>query len=177
MAKRKAPKKPKAKRKPGGRPSKLTPSRQARICTAIRKHNVLAHAAAAGGIDYSTFQRWILAGEADASGPYREFCAAVKKAQEAFEADQVQVIAKAGKDGSWQASAWLLERRYPDRYGRRDRLDVRAIDREIEIELARLAPGDQAAILIQAGAIAIAGDNPAGEGGPVVSPQADGQAG
>ena len=32
-------------------------------------------------------------------------------------------VAKAAQDGTWQA-AWWLERRRPDDYGRRDRVDV-----------------------------------------------------
>jgi hypothetical protein len=33
-------------------------------------------------------------------------------------------IAKAANDGTWQAAAWWLERRRPDDYSRRDRVDV-----------------------------------------------------
>lgn len=37
-------------------------------------------------------------------------------------------IEKAGIKGSWQADAWLLERRNPDQFGRNDRMRVSDVD-------------------------------------------------
>lgn len=46
---------------------------------------------------------------------------AIEKAEGEAEASHT---AKVSADKSWQASAWWLERRHPDDYGRRDRVDV-----------------------------------------------------
>lgn len=37
---------------------------------------------------------------------------------------RLERIEKAGKKGSWQADAWLLERRVPEQFGRNDRMKV-----------------------------------------------------
>ena len=34
------------------------------------------------------------------------------------------LIAKAAGEGNWQAAAWWLERRFPERWGRRERVDA-----------------------------------------------------
>jgi uncharacterized Fe-S cluster-containing radical SAM superfamily protein len=62
-----------------GRPSKLTPEVQEKICNAIRAGNYYEAACAYAGIDYSTFRRWMIKGEKAKKGKYHEFCEAVKK--------------------------------------------------------------------------------------------------
>ena len=49
--------------------------------------------------------------------------AAIEKAEGEAEAAHTMIVAEAGPK-NWQASAWWLERRHPDDYGRRDRVDV-----------------------------------------------------
>ena len=99
-----------------GRPSKLTPEVQRRIVRAIKLGATHAIAAARGGIDISTMMRWMAAGECDGARQYREFRAAVKAAEgEAAETALKRVNAAAAK-GTWQAAAWLLERRYREGY-------------------------------------------------------------
>ncbi len=34
------------------------------------------------------------------------------------------LIGKAAGEGNWQAAAWRLERRFPERWGRKDRVDA-----------------------------------------------------
>lgn len=60
-------------------------------------------------------------------------------------------IEKAADDGSWQASAWLLERKHPGEWARKDRnktLDpevVTAAIRQLESEVAELEARDATA--------------------------------
>lgn len=46
------------------------------------------------------------------------------------EMDHLKNISTAGKLGQWQASAWFLERKYPDKYGKKD-----TIRHEYEVKL------------------------------------------
>lgn len=102
-----------------GRQCKLTPETQQKIVNAIAEGNYLETAAALGGISCTTFFRWLQEGEQAAAGAKRDFWEAVKKAEAEAEALRVSRINKAGRDGNWQADAWYLERRYPDRWGKR----------------------------------------------------------
>ena len=44
---------------PRGRPCKLTPERQKRLCEAIAAGNYYKAACAFAGLDYCTFRRWM----------------------------------------------------------------------------------------------------------------------
>jgi transposase len=103
-----------------GRKSKLTRDVEARVVAIIAAGNHLEVAAAAGGIGLRTLHDWMArgnpAGTARRDAPYRRFRAAVERAQAEGEATLVTRIQKAAANGSWQAAAWLLERRYPERY-------------------------------------------------------------
>lgn len=110
------------------RQSKLTPETQKKIVDAIAEGNYLETAAAIGGVTYTTLNNWMKKGEAASSGAYVEFLEAVKRAEAEAEALRVSRISKAGKDGNWQADAWYLERRYPDRWGKRIQQEVTGKD-------------------------------------------------
>jgi transposase len=105
---------------PLGRPAKLTPELQNKICDAIRAGNYLETAAAFAGIGKSTFYDWLRRGQRVSKGIYHDFSAAVEKALADAEARDVALIAKAAADGHWQAAAWRLERRFSERWGRRE---------------------------------------------------------
>lgn len=70
------------------------------------------------------------------------FCVAVEKAQSSFEARALTVI-QGAMSQSWQAAAWLLERKYPERYGRAEaRLKVTHdghVDSRVEISVVSAA--------------------------------------
>lgn len=102
--------------------SKLTPQRQKRICDAIRKGLHLDRAARLGGINPRTFYKWLERGENEGSGPYFNFLQAVREAEAKAEEYLLGLIQGAAEGGSWQAAAWILERRHPERWARTDRL-------------------------------------------------------
>lgn len=115
-----------------GRPSKLTPEVQEKICNAIRAGNYYEAACAYAGIDYSTFRRWMIKGEKTKKGKYHEFCEAVKKAEYEAEMRLVAMWQKHMPD-NWQAIATFLERRFPERWARR--LDVKQeVQGQVKIE-------------------------------------------
>lgn len=98
---------------------KLSPERIETITKAIANGNTHDVAASLGGIAESTFYAWMSRGKEAKKGQYKQFYDKVKKAEAYAEADRVQRIQKAGRDGDWKADAWYLERRYPDKWGRR----------------------------------------------------------
>ena len=101
------------------RPTKLTPQIQQRIAEALRAGATYEHAAQYGGVHYATLRRWLQDGEAAADGPFREFCEAEKRAEAEALVGWLKSIDLAAQEGTWQAAAWKLERRYPQAYGRR----------------------------------------------------------
>ena len=108
-----------------GRPSKLTPGTTARILEAVELGATWERAADAAGVGASTLRDWRQRGEAG-EVPFVAFLAAVKKAEGAGVERALRSIRKAAEGGAWQASAWLLERRYPADYGRRSEVAVSA---------------------------------------------------
>ena len=104
------------------RPSKLTPEVTKRLTEAIRAGNYYEAACGYAGIGYSTFRAWMVRGEEAKSGKYREFMESIKKAEQEAEVRMVAMWQKHMPD-NWQAIATFLERRYPDRWGRK-RLDI-----------------------------------------------------
>ena len=111
-----------------GRPTKLTPATKRKIIHAIKLGATYEHASNYAGLAYNTFREWIKKGEAEDSGKYRDFYEAVKRAEGEAVAEWLEVIKQAGTDGNWQASAWRLERRYPQEYGRQQRHEVTGKD-------------------------------------------------
>ena len=106
-----------------GRPTKLSPEIQERICSALRDGNYEGAAAAAGGVGTSTVCRWLEKGRLAKSGPYREFWASVTRAREDAELRLVAMWQEA-MPSDWRAIAEFLARRYPERWGRRERAEV-----------------------------------------------------
>ena len=116
----------------GGRPTKLDYKVQEKIIQAIKAGNYMETAAAYAGISKSTLYDWLKRGEREkqrvAKNPryrirksekiYVDFSDAVEKALAEAEVRDVLLISKAAEE-QWQAAAWRLERKFPDRWGRR----------------------------------------------------------
>lgn len=106
-------------RNKGGRPSKLTEEVKNRLLDALRMGNYYDAACAYAGIHYYTFRLWMAKGEKAKSGEFFEFFEAVKEAENEAEARTVLLWQKAiPKD--WRAAQGFLERRYPERWGKRE---------------------------------------------------------
>lgn len=105
----------------GGRPTKCTPDARVEVCNAIRDGMTYADAAVMAGIGYSTFRDWMRRGE-EGEEPFFEFMVAAEQAALDWKASAIKGIAAAGTGAKadWRASAFLLERRHPDQYGRGD---------------------------------------------------------
>ena len=103
-----------------GRPAKLTAAVQGRVVHSLRAGAYAQEAAASAGISRRTFHRWVARGEVeDAPTKFRDFAAAVRRAELDAELHAVVVIREAMPQ-DWRAAMTYLGRRYPDRWGRRN---------------------------------------------------------
>lgn len=110
-----------AKRKKVGARHKLT--REA-LETAIKLKKGGANnrdIAAAIGVCEQTFYRWQSDPKTDLQ---REFCESLKKAEADYKNALCAIILRDAKERDWKAAAWLLERKYPEEYSRRDRIQA-----------------------------------------------------
>lgn len=108
-----------------GRPTKLTKELQTRICEYIYSGSSKQDAALLCGITRKTLENWLERGKTEELGMYVDFAEAVETALAAFKQTQIDLIATAAEK-HWQAAAWLLERRFPREWGRREALEVEA---------------------------------------------------
>lgn len=100
-----------------GRKTKLTPELAEKIANYISTGNYAVVVCGLVGIGESTYYSWLEKGVKAKSGKYREFLESIKRAEAAREAKWIKDI---DGDPSWQSKAWLLERRYPERWGKKD---------------------------------------------------------
>lgn len=103
-----------------GRPTKLTPEVQDKICNLIRAGHYFNTAAAASGVHPKTFQEWKAKGEVAKGGLYREFWHAVKEAEGQSE---LLLVDRILKEGGAKGALEVLKRRFPERWGDRHRLE------------------------------------------------------
>jgi hypothetical protein len=126
------------KHKRRGRKSKLTPEVVERVRQAMRAGAYLKDAFAFAGIGQTTGFDWLSEFD-DSADPVREdfesdddferasarftllgeFSEAVQNAEASSKVAALANIRQAAQNGSWQADAWYLERRYPHEFGRR----------------------------------------------------------
>jgi hypothetical protein len=97
-----------------GQPTLYTAERARKICARIRQGCTRESAALLSGVSLRSLFAWM--------EKYPAFMQAVRKADAAFEEKCVKAIAKAGqKPRTWTANAFLLERKFPERFGKIDR--------------------------------------------------------
>lgn len=103
---------------------KLTPELIGKIARDVGEGNYINTVCQAYGISKTTYYDWRKKGQAGRSKLHKEFYEATEKAVALSEQRYVGVIKDAARDGTWTAAAWWLERRYPERWGKRDKVDV-----------------------------------------------------
>jgi hypothetical protein len=106
--------------------TKFNPDTCHKIIQALEAGNYRKTAAALAGVSESAFYKWIEKGTTNKSGKYVEFVESVKRAEEKAKAYHLQQIRKASENGSWQASAWYLERKHYKEWGRKQQVDMTA---------------------------------------------------
>lgn len=83
------------------------------------------------GISEETFYLWQrrseedeLAGKTSRNSVYIKFMNEFKKAKGKCQRKHLKRIEEASENGSWQASAWILERRFPEAFGNKTQIDL-----------------------------------------------------
>ena len=129
-----------ASKKPPHRPTLLDDEKLETIVEALRNGTAAAHAIRAAGVAKSTYYSWLTRGREERDRrnaglkpdtkeePFLDFLDATEKAEAEGAALHMQNIAQTALNGTWQASAWILERRFPRDYGRFDRSEVSGPD-------------------------------------------------
>lgn len=67
------------------------------------------------GINEASLYRWL--GQKDKGGLFVKLSKSLKKAQGGFEHTHVKQVSL---DPQWQSSAWILERRFPERWAKKE---------------------------------------------------------
>jgi len=111
----------------GGQPRRLTPEIAAGIVTLIQHAVPPVTAAGAYGVARSTYYQWVALGETvDENGisdpMYTEFADNVRRAE--YEAESTLVGVAVQKIKTTADAVTLLERRFPDRWQRREELTI-----------------------------------------------------
>lgn len=113
---------------------KLTKTRCEFICENLRRGNYITTCCRAVGIHPSTFNEWKKKGEKGIE-PYATFLERVTQAEAEGELKAMKVIDEVADSGNWLASAWKLERKYPQRFGKRERMEIGS-DEDFKIEIS-----------------------------------------
>lgn len=128
-----------------GRPKLLeeSPKVAEDFLVAVRAGNYLHVAAAFAGLSKETPIEWRKRGARDLrkgqDTVYAKFAQAVDQALAHAEVHSVAAIRSATKE-NWQAAAWLLERRHPDRWSKHVAIDLsKCTNEQLESALSAIA--------------------------------------
>ncbi|ADO68710.1 conserved uncharacterized protein [Stigmatella aurantiaca DW4/3-1] len=107
------------------RPTKLNPEIQKQICDHLRSGLFRRAAAGLVGVDEQTISRWYHRGASEARGLFREFYVAVNRAEAEFMQGATETL-QAASTSNPKHVQWLLSRRFPELYGRRDNVEAKS---------------------------------------------------
>lgn len=140
-----------------GRPNRLTPALQEKICQFLRAGNYFSVSCLCSGVSPQVGAEWLSRGRGTSkkraqTDLYAAFAEAIAKAEAEAEAAAIMRIQKAARGGAevktevikkpdgtetvrttlqepqWTADAWFLERKFHQQWARRDRTEVTGKD-------------------------------------------------
>ena len=130
------------------RHSKYNEERHRIIVSAVERGNYRSTAARMAGIDPSTLSNWLHEGLLDSENEvpyeesqYRRLFEEVDRKEAEYEArmlERVTTAADSGEPHTWQAAMTILERKHPDRFGRRQITTIEGGDKPIPIATAAI---------------------------------------
>lgn len=115
-------------------PKKLTKEVCEAICDGLRKGNYVTTCCRAVGISTATYYLWKRKGEKGLE-PYKTFLDKVSENEAIGEMLHLEIIHDNALSGNWLSSAWLLERKYPQRFGKREQMALQT-DNDFKLEIS-----------------------------------------
>jgi hypothetical protein len=118
-----------------GRPRRYpTPEECEKTRAVLAAGGYRTEAALAAGVPYSVFKEWLTRAR-EGEEAYVTFAASVQKGEASAAPALLAIIRKASRK-QWTAAAWILERRWPQRWGRIERQQREMTVRErVSLEL------------------------------------------
>ncbi len=119
------------------RPTKLTHEVQQKIGNGVSLGLTYALAANSAGITYQTLNQWLQRGQIEKSGKYFQFYKYIQKCN----ADAAKILLErlhdAADAGNCQICMWILERRFPEDFARRQyrKMDVVSENKNETVEI------------------------------------------
>ena len=105
-----------------------------RLNQAISVGAYIEDACVFAGISSRQFRRWRELAEQGVE-PYAEKWEEINNSESQAIVRNLFNIQNASNNGTWQASAWLLERKYPDKYGKKDTVNILDNQNNFDVEL------------------------------------------
>ena len=105
-----------------------------RLNQAISVGAYIEDACVFAGISSRQFRRWRELAEQGVE-PYAEKWEEINKSESQAIVRNLFNIQNASNNGTWQASAWLLERKYPNKYGKKDTVNILDNQNNFDVEL------------------------------------------
>ena len=116
------------------RPSKLTPNITKRIGENIALGLPYSLAAEANGIAYQTFNDWMNKGKTEKSGKYYQFYKWIHKCNADAAKECLKRLDGAAKAGDTRICTWILERRFPEDFGRHEYRKMNVVSENLKSE-------------------------------------------
>ena len=101
------------------RPTKLTHEVQQKIGENVSLGLTYSLAASAAGVTYQSLNSWMQRGQTEKFGKYYNFYKYIQKCNADAAKVLLERINEASKAGNTQMCTWILERRFPEEFGRR----------------------------------------------------------
>ncbi len=101
------------------RPSKLTPEIQQKIGENVSLGLTYSLAASAAGVTYQSLNSWLKRGQTEKSGIYNQFFKHIQKCNADGARKLLERLNDAAAAGNCQVCMWILERRFPEEFARR----------------------------------------------------------
>ena len=140
----------------------LTPDLSARLCEHLSGGLSLTRAAGLAGVSYLSVQRWLTEGqrhmrrEADGFAlsaddrALADFARDVQRAQSTWAAKLLNVVSTDALADGVSSAQWLLERQFPDDFGRRVQVEqvvLRELEKILDVARDALSPESYGALL------------------------------
>jgi transposase-like protein len=119
--------------------AELTEQKIKAVCKAITLGATVKIAASTAGIDQKTLYNWRQKGKAAKTGLFHDLVKRMEIAENQFITNNLDNLAR-HSNLSWQASAWLLERRRPELFAKiTDRRELDELRKEVQAIRSEMA--------------------------------------